>query len=109
MIAHCGQIYKSRYLMVSTITTASTSTSAEFEYPGTPEAVYSGVTVNVTPYEPRELVPLSELEEGLPREDLFYTGPSPDQVSKGRHSSRVPLMRSEWNRHPRIKRSSAKG
>lgn len=71
--------------------------------------VYSGVTVNVTPYEPREMVPLSELYEWLPREDLFYTGPSPDQVSKGRYSQRIPLVRSERDRHPRIKRSSAKG
>lgn len=108
MIAHYRQFAKSVYLMSLPATTSTTTLTTEIESDEGTRSV-NAVTVCATPCEPREMIPLSEMEEWLPKEDLFYTGPSKDQVSKSRHSHRMPLMRSEWNRHPRIKRSSAKG
>lgn len=108
MIAHYRQFGKIVYPVKVPATTSTTTLTTEIEYVSETNSV-DAVTVFVGGYEPPKLIPLSDLEEWLPREDLFYTGPSKDQVSKGRHSSRMPLMRSEWNRHPRIKRSSAKG
>lgn len=108
MIAHYRQFGKSVYPLSLPATTSTTTLTTEIEYVSETNSV-DAVTVFVGGYEPPKLIPLSDLEEWLPREDLFYTGPSKDQVSKGRHSIRMPLMRSEWNRHPRIKRSSAKG
>lgn len=108
MIAHYRQFAKSVYPLSLPATTSTTTLTTEIEYAGETNTV-NAVTVRAGDYEPRKMIPLSDLEEWLPREDLYYTGPSKDQVSKGRRSSRMPLMRSEWNRHPRIKRSSAKG
>ena len=108
MIAHYRQFGKIVYPMKLPATTSTTTLTTEIEYVGETNTV-NAVTVRVGDYEPPKMVPLYELKEWLPREDLFYTGPSNDQVSKGRHSSRMPLKRSEWDRHPRIKRSSAKG
>ena len=108
MIAHYRQFGKIVYPVKVPATTSTTTLTAEVEYVSETN-VLDAVTVFVGGYETPKLIPLSDLEEWLPKEDLFYTGPSKDQVSKGRHSSRMPLMRSEWNRHPRIKRSSAKG
>ena len=108
MIAHYRQFGKIVYPMKVPVTTSTTTLTAEIEYVSETN-VLDAVTVRAGDCEPPKMIPLSDLEQWLPREDLYYTGPSKDQVSKGRHSSRMPLMRSEWNRHPRIKRSSAKG
>lgn len=108
VIANYRHFGKAVYPMSVPATTSTTTLTAEIEYVGETNTV-NAVTVRAGDYEPPKMIPLYELEEWLPREDFFYTGPSKDQVSKGRHSSRMPLMRSEWNRHPRIKRSSAKG
>lgn len=108
VISHYRQFGRGVFPMSLPATTSTTTLTAEIEYVSETNTV-NAVTVRAGDYEPPKMIPLSDLEKWLPIEDLFYTGPSKDQVSKGRHSIRMPLMRSEWNRHPRIKRSSAKG
>jgi len=108
VIANYRHFGKAVYPMSLPATTSTTTLTTEIEYVRETNTV-NAVAVRAGDYEPPKMVPLSELEERLPRDDLFYTGPSKDQASKGRRSSRMPLMRSEWDRHPRIKRSSAKG